>query len=130
MKGGKLTAEEQRQFLAAVAKRLPELAPAAQLLVVSVSPPTVQMPDASVIDDAARKLTDPNVRAMYIVMRAMNSSDPVFADSVTQGNPELARLAELVKARLDAGVISYATYKPQSQTPSTAEPTASPGPDK
>jgi len=123
-----LTPDELTEFHAAVAAHLPGLSTTGQLLVLSSLAPAVQSPEVAVIDEAARKITDPAVRKLFIATRAGTSDDPVFADPATQADASVRAVAERVKERLDAKVTSYATFNGgMAETPtSTPDKVAQP----
>lgn len=114
-----LTSEELGQVFAAVARRLPELSTPGQLLVLSNMPVQGQHKEVAPVDDAARLLTDPAVRSLFLAVRARTADDPVFAEVAGQTDSPLARLAELAQDRLRAGTPSLATYvsDPQRSEP-------------
>lgn len=109
--------QELEQFFTAVARSLPNMSPAGQTLALSLAPPTVQVPTAGLVDAAARGLSSPDARAVFLATRVFAPQDPAMADDLTRKNPDLARLADLVRERLAAKVPSLATYKPQAAAP-------------
>lgn len=110
--------QELEQFFAAVAKTLPRLSPAGQVLVLSLSPSAALVSPAGVVDAAARQLSDPVVRAVFLAVRVSKPDDPAMSDDLTRAHADLGRLAALVRERLAAGVPSLATFR------SPAAPTA------
>lgn len=113
--------QQLEQFFTAVAKTLPRLSPAGQALALSLAPPTVQVASAGVMDAAARPLSSPIVRAVFLATRVSRPDDAALSDDLTRNDPGLARLGAQVRARLGAGVPSLATYKAPEEAPPKPE---------
>lgn len=122
------TPDETRSFYDALAVRLPRLPTAGQITLLSLLPSPGQMKGMTAVDDAARTLTDPAVRAFVMAFRITNPADPLFTDAASRPTPAMADLADLIAARLAAGVACYATYNPDTgtTTPTPAPPSAVP----
>ncbi|HEX2836693.1 MAG TPA: hypothetical protein VHN77_01050 [Phycisphaerales bacterium] len=94
---------------AAWAARFPTLSVQAKVAVLCELPPAREVMAMKPLDDVAGTDADLNVLRAYIATQADLPEDPAITRAIAAGDADLATLATLHRARLEAGVRAYAT---------------------
>ncbi len=103
------TLEERRALAQAVATRYPSLSPLARALVLTIIPPSTEIPELADLDEVIARETDPSVLPVAIVARASSIDNPLLAACDAPERSIAAEVACLQRERLEAGAATYST---------------------
>lgn len=84
-----------------VAERYPSMSPEARAFAIIVMPPAWSLTATEAFDRIAQEDESRLPRLVYLLTRAGEADDPAFDTPVVKENPELQRLADLLRHRLE-----------------------------
>lgn len=110
---GQPSAEEARELASALATRYPNLSKEGRLAVIALMPHARMNEHMQALDDAILAETDPAVLAAAIITRVNRAGHPALVRAKASDDTRLARVAEILEARLSAeSPAGYAFFPP------------------
>ncbi len=101
---------EVQTLLRAWAARFAGSAPLLRALTLCELPGPADWQMQSIIDEVARRDTDPLSLRWFIFTRVSDPADPILATAITSSDPVLSQVATLQQARLNAGARTYSKF--------------------
>lgn len=110
---GRPSADEARELASALATRYPNLSKEGRLAVIALMPHARMNEHMQALDDAILAETDPAVLAAAIITRVSREGHPALDRAKASDDMRLARVAEILEARLSAeSPAGYAFFPP------------------